>query len=185
MKRLRSIEVLDSYGDKCKDPNPNPNWSSSSSHRSFYYKPDSVRKGMARYDRDRSADEDREGSRMMRKRSDHDSEGGFDRRKGGFDRYSGENRGGGAVGGGYDRTLMHRSESFCGGLSSTRREFPLTWVGSAFDVGGFGGGFGFLVQRGWVSRTDRPPLGSSSSTFWFNRERERGEADRHSEEENS
>ncbi|KAG2668694.1 hypothetical protein I3760_14G003600 [Carya illinoinensis] len=124
MKRLRSSEDLDSYGDKCKDPNPNPNRSSSSSHRSFYYKPDSVRKGMARYDRDRSADEDREGSRMMRKRSDHDSEGVFDRRKGGFDRYSGENRGGGAVGGGYDRTLMHRSESFCGGLSSTRREFP-------------------------------------------------------------
>lgn len=124
MKRLRSSEDLDSYGEKSKDPNPspNPNRSASSSHRSFYYKSENVRKGMVRYDRDRSADEDRESSRMVRKRSEHDFEGGFDRRKGGFDRYSGDSRGGG--GGGYDRNLMHRSESFCGGFSSSRREFP-------------------------------------------------------------
>jgi hypothetical protein len=130
MKRLRPSDDLDStsYGDKCKDPNPNLNSGSntnrSSSHRGFYYKsPENGRiKGLlsssasARYDRDRSAaDEDREGSRMVRKRPEHEFDG--DRRKGGFDRY----------GGGYDRNLMHRSESFCGGLSSSsagRREFP-------------------------------------------------------------
>jgi len=130
MKRLRPSDDLDStsYGDKCKDPNPNlssgSNTNRSSSHRGFYYKsPENVRiKGLlsssARYDRDRSAaDEDREGSRMVRKRPEHEFDGGSDRRKGGFDRY----------GGGYDRNLMHRSESFCGGLSSSsagRREFP-------------------------------------------------------------
>ena len=150
MKRLRSSEDLDSYGDKCKDPNPslnpnpssnsNPSRSSSQYRTSFYHKSENVRKGglvssssavaavSSRYDRDRSSggDDDREGSRVVRKRSEHDFDG-FDRRKG-FDRYSGESRGGG---GGYDRSLIHRSESFCGGgsstslsLSSSRREFP-------------------------------------------------------------
>ncbi|KAJ0037485.1 hypothetical protein Pint_23975 [Pistacia integerrima] len=116
MKRLRSSDDLDSYGDKnaSKDSsNPNPNRSSTSSHRSFYYKSDNVRKGLvstssslSRYDRDRSLDDD---NRNVRKRSDHDFES-FDRRKVGFDRYSS---------GGNDRTI-HRSESFCG----PRREFP-------------------------------------------------------------
>ncbi|KAF7836066.1 protein OBERON 4 [Senna tora] len=114
MKRLRSSDDLHSYGDKnvCKDSNLNR--SSSSSHRSFYYKPDNVRKGLpsssssaSRYDRDRTVDEEREGSRLVRKRSDHDFES-FDRRKG-FDRYrdSADGRG-------------YRSESFCG----SRRDFP-------------------------------------------------------------
>lgn len=124
MKRLRSSDDLHSYGDKnvCKDSNLNR--SSSSSHRSFYYKPDNVRKGLlsssssgSRYDRDRTVDEDRDGSRLVRKRSDHDFEN-FDRRKG-FDRYRdiGDSRGYGAGG---DRSLIQRSESFCG----TRRDFP-------------------------------------------------------------
>lgn len=123
MKRLRSSEDLHSYADKngCKDSNLNR--SSSSSHRSFYYKPENVRKGLlsssssaSRYDRDRTMDEDREGSRLVRKRSDHDFDS-FDRRKG-FDRYrdSGDSRGYGAGG---DRGLI-RSESFCG----SRRDFP-------------------------------------------------------------
>ncbi|KAK7263896.1 hypothetical protein RJT34_31495 [Clitoria ternatea] len=120
MKRLRSSEDLHSYGDKnaCKDSNLNRSFSSA--QRSFYYKPDNARKGLlsssssSRYDRDRSVDEDRDGSRLVRKRSEHDFEG-FDRRKG-FDRY----RDGGYGGGGGDRSLIHRSESFCG----SRREFP-------------------------------------------------------------
>lgn len=133
MKRLRSSDDLDSYGgDKnaCKDSNLNRTISSSSSQRSFYYKSDGVRKGLlsssssssSRYDRDRAVEEDREGSRMVRKRSEHDFDG-FDRRKG-FDRYRdggyGSGGGGGSgSGGGGDRSLIHRSESFCG-----RREFP-------------------------------------------------------------
>ncbi|KAI9116634.1 hypothetical protein K1719_012292 [Acacia pycnantha] len=87
MKRLRSSEDLHSYGDKngCKDSNLNR--SSSSSHRTFYYKPDNVRKGLLS-----------SSSSASRK---------------GFDRYrdTGDNRGYGAGG---DRGLMQRSESFCG-----------------------------------------------------------------------
>ncbi|KAI4323424.1 hypothetical protein L6164_023031 [Bauhinia variegata] len=124
MKRLRSSDDLHSYGDKnvCKDSNLNR--SSSSSHREFYYKSDNVRKGLlssssssSRYDRDRTVSDDRDNTRLVRKRSDHEFEG-FDRRKG-FDRYrdGGESRG---YGGGGDRNLMHRTESFGG----SRREFP-------------------------------------------------------------
>ncbi|RYR69432.1 hypothetical protein Ahy_A03g015978 isoform B [Arachis hypogaea] len=125
MKRLRSSEDLHSYGDKngCKDSNLNRSFSSS--QRNFYYKPDSApRKGSlsssssSRHDRDRTLDEDREGSRVIRKRSEHDFDG-FDRRKG-FDRYR-DGGGYGGGGGGGDRSLIHRSESFCGG---SRREFP-------------------------------------------------------------
>ncbi|PRQ54738.1 putative chromatin regulator PHD family [Rosa chinensis] len=188
MKRLRSSEDLDSYGkDPSPNPNPNPNpsrTSSSSSHRSFYYnKPDTARKGLlsssssasslaaaaARsYDRDRG-DDDRElaaggggGSRMVRKRP-ADVDGGFDRRKG-MDRY---NRDGGG-GGGYDRNLMHRSESFCGGGSRSRgSEFPkgfrserdrsrregssaLSWrrFGKEFEEGGRSSGSSRLEERG-------------------------------------
>ncbi|KAI4333105.1 hypothetical protein L6164_017952 [Bauhinia variegata] len=123
MKRLRSSDDLHSYGDKnvFKDSNLNR---SSSSHRGFYYKSDNVRKGLissssssSRYDRDRTVDDDRDSSRLVRKRSDHDFEG-FDRRKG-FERYrdGGDSRG---YGSGGDRNSVHRSESFCG----TRREFP-------------------------------------------------------------
>lgn len=118
MKRLRSSDDLDSYSDKNaskESSNPNPNRSSSSSHRSFHYKSDNVRKSLvspsssSRYDRDRSLDED---NRMVRKRFDHDFDS-FDRRKGGFDRYGNRDDGGN------DRAI-HRSESFCG----SRREFP-------------------------------------------------------------
>ncbi|TKY67975.1 OBERON 4 [Spatholobus suberectus] len=117
MKRLRSSEDLHSYGgDKnngCKDSNLNRSFSSA--QRSFYYKAENARKGLvsssssSRYERDRTAEEDREGSRLVRKRSEHDFEG-FDRRKG-FDRYRESERG-----------LIHRSESFCGG--SRRDQFP-------------------------------------------------------------
>lgn len=125
MKRLRSSDDLDSYG---KDPNPNPNptRSSLSSHRSFYYKSETARKGLlssstsspsaARYDRERLVDDEREGTRIVRKRADHEFDG-FDRRKG-FDRY--RDGGGGGESRGYDRNLMHRSESFC----VSRKEFP-------------------------------------------------------------
>ncbi|KAF9675569.1 hypothetical protein SADUNF_Sadunf09G0045800 [Salix dunnii] len=129
MKRLRSSDDLDSYNDKtlAKDSN------SSRSTRSFYYKSDNARKGListssssTRYDRDRSIDDDnRESSKMVRKRSDHEFDS-FDRRKGlGFDRYgsgggSGNSREGyGGSGGGNDRVIL-RSESFCG----SRRDFP-------------------------------------------------------------
>lgn len=121
MKRLRSSDDLHSYGgDKNSSNNglkdsSNLNRSFSSAQRSFYYKPDNAaRKGLvsssssSRYDRDRAAEEDREGSRPVRKRSEHDFEG-FDRRKG-FDRYRESERG-----------LIHRSESFCG---SRRDQFP-------------------------------------------------------------
>ncbi|XP_045786238.1 protein OBERON 4 [Trifolium pratense] len=143
MKRLRSTEDLHSYGEKngadknsnlsVKDSNSNSNLNrsfSSTGQRSFYYKQENVRKNLissssssSRFDRDRDRDrtveEDRESSRIVRKRSEHDFDG-FDRRKG-FDRYS---RDGGYSGGGdrdRDRNSIHRSESFCGG---SRREFP-------------------------------------------------------------
>ncbi|QCD88956.1 protein OBERON 4 [Vigna unguiculata] len=119
MKRLRSSDDLHSYGGEknsngCKDSS-NLNRSFSSAQRSFYYKPDNARKGLvssssSRYERDRAVEEDREGSRVVRKRSEHDFEG-FDRRKG-FDRYRES-----------DRSLMHRSESFCSG-GSRRDQFP-------------------------------------------------------------
>ncbi|KAM1369163.1 hypothetical protein ACFX14_039677 [Malus domestica] len=131
MKRLRSSDDLDSFG---KDPNPNPNpnpssnpsRTSSNSHRSFYYKPDTVRKGLLSSSSSASSlaparsYDDREqvgsggGSRTVRKRPGHEFDG-FDRRKG-TDRYNRD-------GGGYDRNLMHRSESF----SASRRsptDFP-------------------------------------------------------------
>ncbi|KAG8646275.1 hypothetical protein MANES_10G140200v8 [Manihot esculenta] len=126
MKRLRSSDDLDSYNEKnsAKDSNP------SRSSRSFYYKSDNVRKGLmstssssSRYDRDRSMDDDnRESSRMVRKRTDHDIDS-FDRRKGpgvGFDRYSGKDGYGGNGSGAGGGSNVHRSESFCG----SRREFP-------------------------------------------------------------
>ncbi|XP_029127084.1 protein OBERON 4 [Cajanus cajan] len=119
MKRLRSSEDLHSYGEKnsgCKDSNLNRSFSSA--QRTFYYKQENARKGLvssssssSRYERDRTVEEDREGSRVVRKRSEHDFEG-FDRRKG-FDRYRESERG-----------LIHRSESFCGGGGSRRDQFP-------------------------------------------------------------
>ncbi|KAJ6964627.1 protein OBERON 4-like [Populus alba x Populus x berolinensis] len=130
MKRLRSSDDLDSYNEKSSVKDSNPSRSS----RSFYNKSDNVRKGLissssssSRYDRDRSTDEDnRESSRMVRKRSDHEFDS-FDRRKGlglGFDRYgsggsSNSREGYSGSGGGNDR-VIHRPES----LAGSRREFP-------------------------------------------------------------
>ncbi|XP_058768316.1 protein OBERON 4-like [Vicia villosa] len=144
MKRLRSSEDLHSYnngggdkngdknGDKIGDKNGDKNGFkdsnlsrsfSSTGQRSFYYKQENVRKGLvssssSRYERDRTVEEDREGSRIVRKRSDHDFDG-FDRRKG-FDRYSRDGGGYSGGGGSGDRNSIHRSESFSG----PRREFP-------------------------------------------------------------
>ncbi|KAI5576518.1 hypothetical protein BDE02_09G050400 [Populus trichocarpa] len=130
MKRLRSSDDLDSYNEKTSVKDSNPSRPS----RSFYYKSDNARKGListssssTRYDRGRSIDDDnRESTRMVKKRSDHEFDS-FDRRKGlGFDRYgngggSGNSREGygGSSGGGNDRVIL-RSESFCG----SRRDFP-------------------------------------------------------------
>ncbi|XP_022147457.1 protein OBERON 4 [Momordica charantia] len=126
MKRLKSCDDLDSYAEK--NPGKDPVLSrTSSSHRVFYHKSEPIRKNLssssARYYRDRSVDEDREGLRLVRKRPDHDFEG-FDRRKG-FDRFreSGESRGysgSSGGGGGGDRIALHRSESYSG----SRREYP-------------------------------------------------------------
>ncbi|CAI9786093.1 unnamed protein product [Fraxinus pennsylvanica] len=129
MKKLRSSDDLDSYGEKgvIKD------WGrreedlgfnrSSSSHRSSYYKSsESGRKGLSssssRYDR---LEDDRDSSRSVRKWSNYDMDG-YDRRKS-YDRHrEGNERGilssSPRVGYGMDR--IHRSESFSG----PRREFP-------------------------------------------------------------
>ncbi|KAI8545843.1 hypothetical protein RHMOL_Rhmol07G0069400 [Rhododendron molle] len=129
MKRLRSSEELDSFGEKgvFKDwgrRDEDSSLSRSSSHRSFHYKSENGRKGLSsssssRYDR---IDDDRESSRPpVRKRSDYDPES-YDRRVN-YDRY----RDGGERGvlsssprSGYGSDRIHRSESF----SATRREFP-------------------------------------------------------------
>ncbi|KAH7862678.1 hypothetical protein Vadar_008021 [Vaccinium darrowii] len=127
MKRLRSSEELDSFGDKgvFKDwgrRDEDSSLSRSSSHRSFHYKSENGRKGLSssssRYDR---VDDDREVSRPIRKRSDYDSES-YDRRMN-YDRYrDGSERGilSSSPRSGYGSDRIHRSESF----SSTRREFP-------------------------------------------------------------
>ncbi|KAL2536729.1 Protein OBERON 4 [Forsythia ovata] len=129
MKRLRSSDDLDSYGEKGvikdwgrreEDPGLHR---SSSSHRSSYYKSsESGRKGLSssssRYDR---LEDERDNSRSVRKWSDYDMDG-YDRRKS-YDRHrEGNERGilssSPRVGYGMDR--IHSSESFSG----PRREFP-------------------------------------------------------------
>ncbi|CAI9781668.1 unnamed protein product [Fraxinus pennsylvanica] len=128
MKRLRSSDDLDSYGEKgvIKDwgrREEDPGLHRSSSHRSSYYKSsESGRKGLSssssRYDR---LEDDRDSSRSVRKSSDYDMDC-YDRRKS-YDRHrEGNERGilssSPRVGYGMDR--IHRSESFSG----PRREFP-------------------------------------------------------------
>lgn len=129
MKRLRSSEELDSFGEKgvFKDwgrRDEDSGLSRSSSHRSFHYKSENGRKGLSsssssRYDR---VDDDRESSRQpARKRSDYDPES-YDRRVN-YDRYrDGSERGvlSSSPRGGYGSDRIHKSESF----SATRREFP-------------------------------------------------------------
>ncbi|KAI3415010.1 uncharacterized protein J3R85_015587 [Psidium guajava] len=158
MKRLRSSDDLDYYGDKniCKDSTSNR--SSSSSHRSGFYSSKSgeaPRKVLltsysSRYDRDRPVDDDvRDALRIPRKRSDHDLER-YDRRKGlglgfGPDRH-GERKGHGvdfAERDGYSgsRGFTHRSDGFSG----PKKEFP----------------------KGFRSERDRSRReGSTSSSSW-------------------
>lgn len=135
MKRLRSYgDDLDSIGEKgfakdCgrREPRDPEVERPSSSHRRFYLKPETGRKGSSSssgYDRSFDTD-DRDASRAFRKRSDHHDSDGFDRRKG-FDRYRDRDGGDRSISissprSGYvERDRLHRSESFCG----SRREFP-------------------------------------------------------------
>ncbi|KAL0425636.1 UNVERIFIED_CONTAM: protein OBERON 4 [Sesamum radiatum] len=130
MKRLRSSDDLHSYGEKSvvkdwgrRDEDSGLQRSSSSLHRSSYYKSsDSGRKVLSsstsRYDR---LEDDRESSRLVRKRSDYDLEN-YDRRKS-YDRHrDGNDRGivSSSPRTGYGMDQMHRSESFSG----PRRDFP-------------------------------------------------------------
>ncbi|KAA8520229.1 hypothetical protein F0562_014485 [Nyssa sinensis] len=127
MKRLRSSDNLDSYGDKgvCKDwvrRDEDSNLSRSLSRRSFYYKSENGRKGISssssRYNR---LDDDRESSRSVRKQSDYAADG-YDRRKS-YDRYrDGTGRGilSSSPRGEYVGERFSRSESLFG----PRREFP-------------------------------------------------------------
>ncbi|PIN08557.1 hypothetical protein CDL12_18864 [Handroanthus impetiginosus] len=130
MKRLRSSDDLHSYGEKGvvkdwgrRDEDSGLQRSSSSLHRSSYYKSsDSGRKvissSSSRYDR---LEDDRESSRVVRKRSDYDLEG-YDRRKG-YDRHRDVNERGilsSSPRAGYGMDQMYRSESFSG----PRRDFP-------------------------------------------------------------
>ncbi|GFY92232.1 fibronectin type III domain protein [Actinidia rufa] len=127
MKKLRSSDDLNSFGEKgaFKDlgrKDEESSLSRSSSHRNFYYKSENGRKGLSssssRYDR---LDDDRESSRLIRKRSDYDSES-YDRRMS-YDRYrDGSDRGilSPSPRGGYGGDRIHRSDSFSG----SRRDFP-------------------------------------------------------------
>ncbi|GLU00293.1 hypothetical protein SLE2022_176710 [Rubroshorea leprosula] len=134
MKRLRSSDDLNSYEKNAsKESNQNLN-RSLSSHRSssgsgFYYKSSFASDNNARsksnlispssrYDRDRSSvdedsnrERDRDGLRLVRKRSDHDFESSDGRKLLGFDRYRES---------GGSSSFIYRSESFCG----SRRDFP-------------------------------------------------------------
>ncbi|XP_022897999.1 protein OBERON 4-like [Olea europaea var. sylvestris] len=128
MKRLKSSDDLDSYGEKgvIKDwgrREEDPGLHRSSSHRSSYYKSsESGRKGLSssssRYDR---LEDDRDSSRSVRKCSDYDMDC-YDRRKS-YDRHrEGNERGilSSSPRVGYGKDRIHRSESFSG----PRREFP-------------------------------------------------------------
>ncbi|XP_059651868.1 protein OBERON 4 [Cornus florida] len=126
MKRLRSSDDLDSFGDKgvSRDwgrRDDDSSLSRSLSYRS-YYKSENGRKGLSssssRYDR---LEDDRESSRPVRKRPDYDVDN-YDRRKS-YDRYRDiSDRGilSSSPRGGYGGDRIHRTESFSG----PRREFP-------------------------------------------------------------
>ncbi|KAF8398401.1 hypothetical protein HHK36_017328 [Tetracentron sinense] len=126
MKRLRSYDDdLDSVGEKgvCKDwGRRDQDLDRSSSHRRFYSKAENGRKGLSSSSGyDRLIDDDREASRSLRKRLDHDSDG-FDRRKS-FDRYRDSSDRGISIStprSVYGTDRINRSESFSG----SRREFP-------------------------------------------------------------
>ncbi|CAN4080562.1 unnamed protein product [Withania somnifera] len=125
MKRLRSSEDLESCGEKgvLKDwarREEDPSLHRSSSNRSFYYKPESGRKGLSssssRYDR---FEDDRESLRPIKKRSDYDVDN-YERWKS-YNQYSNDK---GVLSSsprsGYGADRIHRSESFSG----PRREVP-------------------------------------------------------------
>ncbi|KAI7734977.1 hypothetical protein M8C21_020767, partial [Ambrosia artemisiifolia] len=88
--RLKSSDDLNSYGGEkgVFNKDSGSGSGSGSSYRSFHYKSESGKKGLSsssslsRYDR---VDDDRKGSRLIRKRSDYDVDS-YDRRKG-YDRY--------------------------------------------------------------------------------------------------
>lgn len=130
MKRLRSSDDLYSYGEKGvvkdwgrREDDPGLQRSSSSLHRSSYYRSsDSGRKVLSsstsRYDR---LEDDRESSKLIRKRSDYDLES-YDRRKS-YDRHRDGNERGllsSSPRPGYGMDQMYRAESFSG----PRRDFP-------------------------------------------------------------
>ncbi|KAI3445040.1 hypothetical protein Pfo_001705 [Paulownia fortunei] len=130
MKRLRSSDDLHSYGEKGvvkdwgrREEDSGLQRSSSSLHRSSYYRSsDSGRKVLSsstsRYDR---LEDDRESSKLVRKRSDYDLES-YDRRKN-YDRHRDTNERGvlsSSPRAGYGMDQMYRSESFSG----PRRDFP-------------------------------------------------------------
>ncbi|XP_057807738.1 LOW QUALITY PROTEIN: protein OBERON 4 [Salvia miltiorrhiza] len=136
MKRLRSSDDLHSYGEKGvlkdwgrREDEAAPQRSSSSLHRSSYYRSsDSGRKVLSsstsRYDR---LEDERESSKLIRKRPDYDLEN-YDRRKS-YDRHKdGNGNGNGNDRGilssspraGYGMDQMYRSQSF----SAPRRDFP-------------------------------------------------------------
>ncbi|KAK9157849.1 hypothetical protein Scep_004423 [Stephania cephalantha] len=132
MKRLKSYgDDLDSVGDKgvFKDwGGRDQDFDRSSSHhhhhhhhhhRRFYSKSESLRKGLSCSSSSYDRDENRELSRSLRQRFDHDSDG-FDRRKS-FDRYSRDSVSSSPRNSSYNVVeRMHRSDSFSG----IRREFP-------------------------------------------------------------
>ncbi|KAK6140544.1 LOW QUALITY PROTEIN: hypothetical protein DH2020_025721 [Rehmannia glutinosa] len=130
MKRLRSSDDLHSYGEKGvvkdwgrREEDSGLQRSSSSLHRSSYYRSsDSGRKVLSsstsRYDR---VEDDRESSKLVRKRPDYDLES-YDRRKS-YDRRRDVNERGvlsSSPRAGYGMDQMYRSESFSG----PRRDFP-------------------------------------------------------------
>lgn len=131
MKRLRSSDDLHSYGEKSsavkdwgrREDEAGLQRSSSSLHRSSYYRSsDSGRKVLSsstsRYDR---LEDEREGSKLIRKRPDYDLES-YDRRKS-YDRHRDGNERGilsSSPRPGYGIDQMYRSESF----SAPRRDFP-------------------------------------------------------------
>ncbi|KAL1535063.1 protein OBERON 4-like isoform X2 [Salvia divinorum] len=132
MKRLRSSDDLHSYGEKGalkdwgrREDEAAPQRSSSSLNRSSYYRSsDSGRKALssstARYER---LEDERESSKLMRKRPDYDLES-YERRKS-YDRHkdgNGNDRGilSSSPRAGYGMDQMYRSPSF----SAPRRDFP-------------------------------------------------------------
>lgn len=130
MKRLRSSDDLHSYGEKGvvkdwarREDEAVPQRPSSSLHRSSYYRSsDSGRKVLSsstsRYDR---LEDEREKSKLIRKRPDYDLEN-YDRRKGYDRRREGNDRGAlsSSPRPGYGMDQLYRSESF----SAPRRDFP-------------------------------------------------------------